>query len=175
MSSNSDATDEELMRAYQNGSEDAFRQLFERHSGKVYGFLNKQLRDRAQVDDVFQNTFLKLHQTRSHYDPAFPFTPWLFTVCKSVMVDFIRKRSRQQTEELQVDSLSAPESTELGPMMRTDELPEQQRKVIDLRFREDLSFEEIAARLETSPTNARQIFSRAIRKLRRLSLAGGKE
>jgi len=163
------------MRAYQNGSEDAFRQLFDRHSGKVYGFLTRQLRDRSQVDDVFQNTFLKLHQTRSHYDPAFPFTPWLFTVCKSVMVDFIRKRGRQETQNLEAESAAAPVIAELGSRLSTDDLPEQQRKVIDLRFREDLSFDEIATRLETSPTNARQLFSRAIRKLRQLALAGGKE
>jgi RNA polymerase sigma-70 factor (ECF subfamily) len=162
------STDENLMKAYQNGSEDAFRLLFERHSGRVYGFLLARLKDRAQADDVFQNTFLKLHQTRSHYDPAFPFAPWLFTVCKSVMVDYVRKQKRVLEDDLDEKQLVVPDTV---PNFQIDlsDLPPQQQQVIDLRFREDLDFDEIAKRLETSPTNARQLLSRGIKRLRILA------
>jgi RNA polymerase sigma-70 factor (ECF subfamily) len=162
------STDEDLMRAYQNGSEDAFRLLFERHSGKVYGFLLARLKDRAQADDVFQNTFLKLHQTRTHYDPAFPFSPWLFTVCKSVMVDYIRKQKRVLEDELDENQIVVPDTV---PNFAIDlgGLPQQQQQAIDLRFREDLDFDEIAKRLETSPANARQLLSRGIKRLRNLA------
>ena len=55
------------MQAYQNGIDGAFDLLFKRHSSRVYGFLMNHLKNRAQADDVFQATFLKLHQARRHY------------------------------------------------------------------------------------------------------------
>ncbi len=168
MTGDKGSTDEELMKAYQNGSEDAFRVLFARHSPKVYGFLVSRLKDRAQADDVFQNTFLKLHQTRSHYDPAFPFSPWLFTVCKSVMLDFLRKQKRVLEDELDESQMVVPDTIP-NFVIDLGSLPRQQQQVIDLRFKEDLSFEEIAKRIETSPTNARQILSRGIKRLRQMS------
>ncbi len=175
MTSFSDATDEELMQAYQGGSEEAFRHLFDRHSAKIYGFLVKHLKDRAQVDDVFQNTFLKLHRTRSKYDPSLPVRGWLFAICKTVMLDFIRKRNRHQAEELNDDYAPTPAITNDSSISKTTEqLPEQQRRVISLRFNEDMTFEEIAARLETTPANARQLVSRAIRRLKILASQGGK-
>jgi len=108
-----ECTDEELMQEYQQCNEKAFEVLFQRHSGKVYGFLKKKLKDEAFVDDVFQATFMKLHHARSHYDPSFPFPPWLFTVCRSVLVDSIRKRERIS------EDLNELATLELGWMIRT--------------------------------------------------------
>ena len=54
-------SDEDLMTRYQNGQELAFEILFERHRGKVYGYLLKKLRDDVSADDVFQ-TIEKLHK-----------------------------------------------------------------------------------------------------------------
>src|SRR5476649_2776842 len=93
-----DKTDEELMALYQNGDEQAFGMLYARHSGRVYGFLVNSLKDKALADDVFQSTFMKLHRARSTYDPSFPFIPWLFTVCRGVMIDHIRKAGRIQED-----------------------------------------------------------------------------
>jgi RNA polymerase sigma-70 factor (ECF subfamily) len=85
-------TDEELMVAYQEGNDRAFSVLYNRHSGKLFGYLKNKLKDSHLAEDVFQATFLKLHRNRSRYDPSFPFLPWLFTVCKTVMIDQTRKK-----------------------------------------------------------------------------------
>ncbi len=166
------STDEVLMEAYQKGAENAFDILFRRHSSRVYGFLANRLKDRSQADDVFQAAFLKLHQSRSHYDPAFPFLPWLFTICKSVLIDHVRKkqRIREDNNEYAI-AASVDQQTEdiNAPEIELDVLSIQQRAVIDLRYKKDLSFEKIALRLQTSPSNVRQIISRGIKKLRHIS------
>jgi RNA polymerase sigma factor (sigma-70 family) len=104
-------TDEELMRSYQDGDYVAFQALYSRHSSRVYGFLFSQIRNRVQTDDVFQATFLKLHQARHHYDPSFPFLPWLFTVTKSVMLDALRKAKtlREESNESAIENAVAEE------------------------------------------------------------------
>lgn len=165
---NESSTDEELMQAYQDDDDTAFRLLFERHSSRVYGFLMNHLQNRGQVDDVFQATFLKLHQARRHYDPSFPFPSWLFTVCKSVLIDHARKRDRirEDSNEELVAQAKDQTSTEAESSVALDGLPPNQRTAVELRYHDDLEFEEIARRLETTPANARKLVSRGVEKLR---------
>lgn len=161
-------SDEELMGAYQQGNDNAFAVLYARHSGKVYGFLINRLKDRAFADDVFQATFMKLHKARLHYDPSFPFVPWLFTVCKSVMVDNVRKKKtiQEDLDSIAVEQAIAEEPQVLTALPDLASLPETQRKAVELRYGQDLSFEEISKQLETSPANVRQLISRAVKRLR---------
>ena len=93
------------------------------------------------------------------------------------MLDGLRKR-RRTLEDLDfaaVESAPAPEEVEeASPKIRgLDELPFAQRQGIELRYGMELSFEEIAAKLETTPSNARQIISRAVRALKRAAQRGG--
>lgn len=170
-------TDEELMVAYQTGFEEAFHILYKRHSSKVYGFLTAKLRDRSLADDAFQATFMKLHQSREKYDSALPFAPWLFTVCRSAMLDTLRVRQKSTRLEdlnpvaLENAAMESPVETPALPDLKM--LPASQRQALELRYIHDLSFDEIAARLETSSENSRQLVSRAVKKLRKLVQGNG--
>lgn len=177
-------SDEALMKAYQGGDSAAFKAIYERHSARVYGYLRSKLRDRAQVDDVFQATFLKLHHCRNRYDHAFPFAPWLYTVCRSVLLDHLRATSRniEDASEQQLLEKVAHETpadgSEITPEITMERLaaagiPENQKAALLMRYRDDLSFEEIAAALNTSPANVRQLISRGVRRLRTLFEKGG--
>ena len=168
MSDMNQLTDEELMKEYQAGNEAAFRTLYERHSARIYGFLLSRLSEKAFADDVFQATFLKLHQTRSRYDSSLPFLPWLFTVCRSVMIDSLRKKERllEEADSERVEQAPTPEAEIQPSLPSLDRLPHNQRQALELRYGGELSFEEIAQKLETTPLNARQLTSRAIKKLR---------
>lgn len=165
-------TDEELMVLYQSGEANAFEILYERHSARVYGFFLKKLRDRSLVGDVHQAAFMKLHQARRQYDPSLPFAPWLFTICRSSFYDFLKARRRSTENEIW-DPASYENATVLEKENKPDlpsleGLPISQQEALNLRYLEDLSFEEIAQRLETSPTNVRQLVSRALRRLKSL-------
>lgn len=168
---NESVSDEELMQAYQDGVDGAFELLFKRHSSRVYGFLMNYLKNRVQADDVFQATFLKLHQARRHYDPSFPFAPWLFTVCRSVLTDHERKRgrNREDSNEELISSVADQRTFEIQPAIELEALPANQRVAIELRYQDELKFEEIAQRLETSPSNVRKLVSRGIKTLRILN------
>lgn len=175
-----DASDEDLMATYQRGEQVAFDVLYRRHSAKIYGFLKARVRQPGVADDLFQATFMKLHQSRSSYNPSFPFVPWLFTICRSVMIDSQRKTMRN-LEDLDEEAIEravaiTPPHLETGPAAPgLDGLPPEQRRAVELRYGEESSFEEIAARLETTPSNARQLVSRAIRKLRSMTGKNGDE
>ncbi len=161
------------MEAYQQGQDAAFAELYRRHSGKVYGYLVNRLRDRAFAEDVFQKAFLKLHRTRDRYDSAFPFVPWLFTVCKSVMIDSLRERQgiREESNDVALENAVAQDVSTQSASQEWDgpdlsRLPAAQRQAVEMRYQQELSFEQISKRLETLPANVRQLISRALKRLR---------
>ena len=160
------------MQAYQLGTEEAFEELYRRYAGRVFGFLKSKTRDEALAQDIFQSTFLKLHRSRASYNSMFPFLPWLFTICRSEMLDAFRKKAR--TKEDSVEAIYEIKIDEANEVSQLDlsSLPPKQKEALELRFQQGLSFEEIATRLQTGTGNARQLVSRAVRFLR--GLYGGK-
>lgn len=169
---NDPRTDEELMRLYQAGDYVAFETLYHRHSGRVYEFLRKKVSPEI-ARDLLQETFLKLHRSRSQYSSQYPFLPWLFTISRNVFVDFVRLSETKISERSSEGPLSelpaetTPENSWSGELATAlEHLPENQKHAIKLRYLSDWSFEKIAADLKTSPLNARKIISRGIKKLR---------
>ena len=157
-------SDEELMRSYQMGNDEAFNILYERYSGKIYNFIQKKLKNRNLTDDAFQSTFLKLHQSRSNYKSEKLFAPWLFTICKTSIVDVLRLLPKlEEYKEVEPQIVTPTVSPSL------EGLSEKEKTVVGLRYKDDLSFEEIASKLSTTTENARKILSRAIKKLRVVS------
>lgn len=161
-------TDEELMTAYKLGDSSAFTFLYERHAGKVLGFLKKKAASDAIARDIFQATFLKLHRNRAKYDSNQPFLPWLFIICRSELVDSYRKEKRSLEDSYDEVPEKGGEFQSEVRQLDLSVLPEIQRKALELRYSNDLDFDEIAASLDTSSVNARKIISRALKRLRGL-------
>lgn len=159
-------TDEELMIAYQLGEAEAFTALYARHAPRVLGFLRKRVKSEAMARDVFQATFLKLHKSRARYDSAFPFVPWLFTICRSELLDALKRPSAR--EEILVEKMPEPAAHEKAELAEVNfgGLTAAQKEAVELRYGRDFSFEEIARHLNTSLSNARKLVSRAILLLR---------
>ncbi len=170
-------SDEELMVLYQTGSEAAFNLLYRRHSSKVNGYLRRRLRDPQVANDVLQGVFIKLHRSRHLFNASFAFSPWLFTIARTVLLDHLK---HMKTEEIIDGSAPIPESTSVDnpssgsrAIPELTDLPEAQRSALELRYYQGLSFEEIAAKLDTTPGNVRQLVSRGIRQLRALMQGKG--
>ena len=102
-----DLSDENIFERYRKGDESALRTLIERHHDDLIRFLYRLLGDRAAADDVFQETFLQVHQSSHTFDSTRRFRPWLFTIAANKGRDLLRKKGRRQTLEL-----SAPVSSE---------------------------------------------------------------
>ena len=65
--------DEELMLRVQDGDQSAYRELFERHHARVYGYLLRRMQDRQVADDLFQETFLSVYRARHTWHAGRPF------------------------------------------------------------------------------------------------------
>ena len=150
------------MREYQHGDESAFKLLYARYARRIFGYLTARVKKREEIHDLFQKIFLKLHKSRATYKIGAPFAPWIFTICRTVVVDhfrsdkLFREIERPQTEYAVVPEVEAYLET-LSP---------RERKAVEDRFLNEKSFSEIARDLNTSVPNSRQIISRALRKIK---------
>lgn len=167
-------SDEELMVMYQNGSEEAFKALYNRHSEKIYGFLRKKVWNMERTDELYQEVFLKMHRSKQLYNKSLPVLPWIFSITKSVLVDGLRvdqkvKRDSEYSEQFFTEEL---ENSEAEVKELISQLPKNQRRVIEMRYIDEKTFEEIASTLDTTSQNARQIVSRTLAKLKSIAAKG---
>jgi RNA polymerase sigma-70 factor (ECF subfamily) len=169
----SNLSDEDLMGHYQAGNCEAFEILYRRHSPKVLQYFRKRT-SREIAADLMQDVFMKLHKARAQYSRQYPFLPWLFAISKNALFDFLKStKSSAEAVSIDYETLSLPSSIpvdtglELNLSAAIKELPLNQRRVIELRYLNDWSFEEIAKDTKTSPENIRQIVSRSIAKIRK--------
>ncbi|MBU6374364.1 MAG: RNA polymerase sigma factor [Bdellovibrionales bacterium] len=165
------------MKAYQDGDPHAFELLYQKTSSKLYAYLKKKLG--KDTDDVFQLVFLKLHRSRSQYDSKYLFEQWLFVIARSVLLDY-QKQKRRFNEGIQVDYSAEVEEiadplsqngvqasySQVDEVLDLKHLSAEQNEVIKLRVLDDLTYGEIAEKLNRTEVGVRQLFSRAIKKLR---------
>ena len=164
---------EQLMARYQQADPTAVTALVERLSPQLYRFFASQLGNRADAEDMLQDTWLRIHRVRHTYRAGDPVLPWVYTIARRVRVDNYRKRYRISSREMGVDVL--PEfpahNDETSSLPSFEELvavlPESQREVVTMLKVDGLSLEEIA-RVTSSTTGAvKQKAHRAYERLRK--------
>src|SRR5262245_49575512 len=84
----------ELMRRYAQG-ENVFDQLYALMTPRLYRFCQHLARDKPDGDDLFQETFLKLHRARATYLPGANALHWAFAIARSAHIDRLRYRRRR--------------------------------------------------------------------------------
>jgi RNA polymerase sigma-70 factor, ECF subfamily len=93
-------TDEQLLNGYQQGDKAAFATLVSRYQRELFHFLIRFIGDRAAAEDVFQESFLQVHQSAAQFDTSRRFRPWLFTIAANKARDLIRSNARRPTNPL---------------------------------------------------------------------------
>jgi RNA polymerase sigma factor (sigma-70 family) len=93
-----------------------------------------------------------------------PFLPWLFAICRHLLIDFTRRRRPLPVEASELVVISPEEGNEWGAILGG--LNREQRTLLELRFEQGLSFEELAVRYGIASAALRKRVSRLIRRLR---------
>src|SRR5512137_2879333 len=88
-----DGLDESLVAAHLRGDPAAFRELVRRYGDGVLGYLFHMTGSRDQAEDLFQETFQRVHEKARTYRGG-SFKSWLFTIATRVTIDTIRRRKR---------------------------------------------------------------------------------
>src|SRR5690606_31209672 len=93
--------DEDLMRHFQAGTVEAFNLLVDRYSERLSHYLYRFTKDRRRVEDLLQETFLRVYRNRHSYRPVAKFSTWLYTIAGNLARSEYRKQKRRQLYSLQ--------------------------------------------------------------------------
>ncbi len=157
-----DSSDEALMVAAQSGNRIAFEALYDRYSGKLFGYFYRMLRkDREIAEDYTQEVFLKIIQSKSTYDGTRAFKTWIFSIAHNMCKNNYRKEEvvkRAANELIMTTKNSIPQdSNNVDRQTFKQELDRAlanlnhvKRACFIMRFKQGLSIKEIATIEEVS-------------------------
>jgi RNA polymerase sigma-70 factor (ECF subfamily) len=145
------SSDEQLMKQYAAGDASAFEDLYQRYRGPLYRYIQRQVKDPATANDLYQGSWEKIIKARKRYQSAAPFKAWMFRIAHNHLVDHFR--GQRTTEPLNAESLiaTAPQPAEaLSEEQKQqsfraalNDLPDEQRQTLLLKLEAGLSLEEI--------------------------------
>lgn len=163
-------SDERLVVAYREGEVAALAELIGRYEKELFHFLIRFAGNRAFAEDLFQESFLQVHQSAAGFDATKRFKPWLFTIAANKARDHLRKEKRRRTAPLSatidptqesgasfIDLIEAdiPLPTdrvgdeEVAELVRelTEQLPDHLREVLVMAYFHQFAYKEIAEML----------------------------
>jgi RNA polymerase sigma-70 factor, ECF subfamily len=185
--------DVNLMLAYANGEEKAFRELFARHHKHIINFCYRFCFDRGVAEELAQEVFIRVYQAAGRYRPDARFSTWLYRIAVNLCLNESRKRkykvrvesmdqpvclgNSETVREIEDgESLSSQEMMEAGEREKLIQqamraLPEEQRAALLLRVFNEFSYEEIAKQMAISETKVKSLIYKGRQRMQGL-LAG---
>ena len=87
-------TESDIIQQCRDGNKEAFRWLVQQHQRLVFSLALKMLADEEEAKDVVQETFIRVWQRISDYNPQKPFTTWLYTIASRFCLDRLKQMHR---------------------------------------------------------------------------------
>ena len=165
-------SDRELLEAYRAGNPDAISVLISRHSQRVYDYIRMLVKDSDLADDLFQETFVKAVRVinQGRYTDQGRFLSWVMRIAHNQVIDHFRSQRKdhvineseagydilgtQRLSEGSVEERMVGEQIEADLRRLIEQLPDEQREVVKMRYYGNLSFKEIAEQTEVSINTA---------------------
>ena len=170
--------DRELVALFKKGSQEAFRELFIRHKDQLLFVCKKYLNDEAIIEDIVQDIFMQLWETRDSLHIVSSFSGYLYTSAKNRIINMHRQfdvHSRftryvlDNEKELTNDTEDSIIEKDYADLLNKliESLPPMQKEVFRLHCIEELKYKEISESLQISVENVRKHVSLAVKKIKR--------
>lgn len=177
-------TDEDLLRRFREGDQEAFGLLIHRHHGVVYAIAYARLRDVEAAEDLVQEVFLRAFVQHQSLRDGSRFAPWVCRMARNLAIDWLRRgetRSRliplvpmEESVMATVPEADKPTAVEVASHRQEMELAEEalrqlapgERELVLLHFTEGMSRSDIARHLGVHPSTAGRQLDAALAKMR---------
>lgn len=149
------------------GEEKAYNELFKKYKDAVYYMIVRMINNRTDAEDLLFEAFEKAFASLKYYSPQFAFSTWLFKIASNNTIDYIRKRKALMIS-LDVDDINPEDRGYINSIPADVRTPDEEairnqraafmrekvamlkgryRRLIELRYFEEYSYEEIAETL----------------------------
>lgn len=166
-----------LLEKAKNGDQVAFTSLLDYYWNEVYGFMLKRTENETDAEDITIETFAKAFDKLNSYNPEYQFNTWLIAIAKNVHIDLLRKKKSSLFVDLnnEEDSIayniadttpSAEDKIIIEQnlsrlLLFIKELKPHYQEVIQLRYFQEMSYQEISEHLNEPLSNVKVKLLRA--------------
>lgn len=171
-----------LRKALDHNDQQAYAELMSLYRDSIYYMLVRMVKNKDDAEDLTLMTFGKAFRYLDKYTPKYAFSTWLYRIALNNSIDFLRVKNNMPQyfeEDLYTSSTTSIIDQSEDNLQRTPEdevidkqrlqllraavaeLPDKYRKVIELRYYEDLAYEEISERLGLTLSNVKIQIMRA--------------
>jgi len=168
---------EELVARAQEGDRDALEELYLEHFDRIYSYLHMTVGNRHDAEDLTTQTFLRMLESIGKFRwGTAPFSAWLFRIAHNLAMDHFRSRRRWQPEEEVPEPDQAEPSAEEAALQvlssenmfdLIEQLSDEQRQVLILKFVFDFSNLEAATVLDKTEGAVKSLQHRALASLQK--------
>lgn len=187
MAKNQGITDDQLVKAYASGDNEAFDVLLRRHQDRIFNYILRIIKNEDIANDIFQETFVKAILTikQGRYTENGRFPAWISRIAHNLIIDHYRQEKSENVQSADIEDIdvfnrkdlceATIEDIIIADQIRDDVkllielLPELQREVLKMRYYQNLSFKEIAELTGVSINTALGRMRYAIINLRRIA------
>lgn len=165
------------IKAAQEGDQTAFTFLLNHYWGEVYNFILRRSNNETDAEDITIETFSKAFSSINKYNPDFAFNTWLISIAKNVHIDMTRKRKNFSFLEFNNEDNDSYRNIVDESLNVEDEIIKEQnllifknyikllkphyQEVIELRFFQEMSYNEISEALNEPLNNVKVKIMRA--------------
>jgi RNA polymerase sigma factor (sigma-70 family) len=165
----------ELLRSEQ-GFEKGFRQLMAQYRERLYWHIRRMVLLHEDADDVLQNTFIKIYRGVLQFEGKSKLYTWMYRIATNEAISHLQSKARNASESiddtltamsnrLQADEWFDGDAVEVKLQKAIAELPEKQRIVFNLRYYDEMPYEQMSAVLSTSTGALKASFHHAVKKV----------
>lgn len=157
--------------------ERGFRVLMQTYQEPLYRHVRRLVYDHDDANDVIQNTFVKVFRNIERFEGKSKLFTWLYRIATNEAITFLNNRNRKETmtiddpnnahlaNQLRADTFFDGDEIQLKLVQAIATLPDKQRAVFNLRYYEEMPYEEMSAVLETSVGALKASYHHAAKKI----------
>ncbi len=172
--------DEEIIKLIEdpNSQKQAFEMILKTYKEKIYYHVRKMVIDHDDADDVSQEVFIKIWKNLDKFRGDSKLYTWIYRIATNESLTFLQRRKRNNSESIDDNSdlIAHLESSKSDTYLSGDEiqiklqkailtLPDKQRLVFNMKYFDDLKYDEIAEITETSVGSLKATYHYAIKKI----------
>jgi len=171
-------SDKEILLLFKNNAtkERALKLIMDKYQLRLYAHIRRMVVLHADADDVLQNTFIKIWKGLDRFKSESQLYTWLYRIASNESLTFLAQKKKKYATSLQdvehdlsnriaADSDFDGDALQLKLQQALLTLPEKQRQTFNMRYFDDLKYDEISKILETSVGALKANYHHAVKKI----------